>query len=194
MTPDTKTKPTLVLGGTGKTGRRVAERLMARDIPVRLGSRSASRPSTGRTRRPGRPRCDGRRARCTSPTTRTSRSRARAEAIARLRASWRCAAGVRRLVLLSGRGEPNGRARRAGRARLPAPTWTDRALDAGSCQNFSEDFTCSSTCCSGEVVLPAGERADAVRRRRRHRRRRRRGADRRPAHRRALRADRPAAR
>ena len=33
-------KPTLVLGGTGKTGRRVAKRLTARDLPVRIGSRS----------------------------------------------------------------------------------------------------------------------------------------------------------
>ncbi|MGH9380805.1 MAG: NmrA family transcriptional regulator, partial [Thermoanaerobaculia bacterium] len=32
---------TLVLGGTGKTGGRVAERLAARGLPVRLGSRSA---------------------------------------------------------------------------------------------------------------------------------------------------------
>jgi uncharacterized protein YbjT (DUF2867 family) len=34
------TKPTLVLGGTGKTGRRVVERLRARGLPVRVGSRS----------------------------------------------------------------------------------------------------------------------------------------------------------
>jgi uncharacterized protein YbjT (DUF2867 family) len=32
----------LVIGGTGKTGRRVAERLAARGFPVRIGSRSAS--------------------------------------------------------------------------------------------------------------------------------------------------------
>jgi len=31
-------KPTLVLGGTGKTGRRVVERLTARGLPVRIGS------------------------------------------------------------------------------------------------------------------------------------------------------------
>ncbi len=31
---------TLVLGGTGKTGRRVAERLLARGLPTRIGSRS----------------------------------------------------------------------------------------------------------------------------------------------------------
>ena len=34
----------LVLGGTGKTGRRVAQRLEARGVPVRIGSRSAEPP------------------------------------------------------------------------------------------------------------------------------------------------------
>ena len=33
---------TLVLGGTGKTGRRVAERLAAKAVPTRVGSRSAT--------------------------------------------------------------------------------------------------------------------------------------------------------
>jgi hypothetical protein len=42
----TKTQTTLVPGGTGKTGRRVAQRLTALDRPVRVGSR------------PGRPRFD----------------------------------------------------------------------------------------------------------------------------------------
>ena len=37
-------KPTLVLGGTGKTGRRVAQRLEARGRPVRIGSRSGEPP------------------------------------------------------------------------------------------------------------------------------------------------------
>ena len=37
-------KTTLVLGGTGKTGRRIVERLAARDLPVRVGSRSAEPP------------------------------------------------------------------------------------------------------------------------------------------------------
>ena len=35
---------TLVLGGTGKSGRRVVERLKARGFPVRIGSRSCSPP------------------------------------------------------------------------------------------------------------------------------------------------------
>ena len=37
-------KPTLVLGGTGKTGRRVVERLTERGLPVRVGSRSGKPP------------------------------------------------------------------------------------------------------------------------------------------------------
>ena len=36
----TQQKPILVLGSTGKTGRRVVERLAARGIPTRLGARS----------------------------------------------------------------------------------------------------------------------------------------------------------
>ncbi len=35
---------TLVLGATGKTGRRIARRLEARNVPVRVGSRSAPIP------------------------------------------------------------------------------------------------------------------------------------------------------
>jgi uncharacterized protein YbjT (DUF2867 family) len=37
-------KMTLVLGGTGKTGRRVAERLAERGLLVRIGSRSGEPP------------------------------------------------------------------------------------------------------------------------------------------------------
>src|SRR5919106_1756494 len=38
------TQPTLVISSTGKTGSRVAERLEARGIPTRAGSRSADPP------------------------------------------------------------------------------------------------------------------------------------------------------
>ena len=38
------TKTNSVLGSTGKTGRRVAKRLMARGFPVRIGSRSGEHP------------------------------------------------------------------------------------------------------------------------------------------------------
>jgi uncharacterized protein YbjT (DUF2867 family) len=39
-----RTKTTLVLGDTGKTGRRVVERLAARSLPTRVGSRSGESP------------------------------------------------------------------------------------------------------------------------------------------------------
>ncbi len=37
-------KATLVLGGTGKTSRQVVERLEARELPARVGSRSVEPP------------------------------------------------------------------------------------------------------------------------------------------------------
>jgi uncharacterized protein YbjT (DUF2867 family) len=40
----THEKPILVLGGTGKTGRRVVERLTARGVPTRVGARSGEPP------------------------------------------------------------------------------------------------------------------------------------------------------
>ena len=48
---------TLVLGGTGKTGRRVALRLAARGVPTRVVSRSGEPPFDWEKRRRGRPRC-----------------------------------------------------------------------------------------------------------------------------------------
>jgi uncharacterized protein YbjT (DUF2867 family) len=44
MTETTPHRPTLVLGGTGKTGRRLVERLTRRNVPVRIGSRSGGLP------------------------------------------------------------------------------------------------------------------------------------------------------
>src|SRR5262245_8031542 len=41
LKPQTDDKTILILGGTGKTGRRVADRLTALGRPVRIGSRSA---------------------------------------------------------------------------------------------------------------------------------------------------------
>jgi uncharacterized protein YbjT (DUF2867 family) len=35
---------TLVLGGTGKTGRRIVQRLQARGVPIRIGTPSATPP------------------------------------------------------------------------------------------------------------------------------------------------------
>ena len=43
-TTPTPTGTTLVLGGTGKTGRRVAQRLQDRGRPVRVGTRRGTPP------------------------------------------------------------------------------------------------------------------------------------------------------
>ena len=43
MGPTTQ-QPTLVLGGTGKTGRRIVQRLQAAGRPVRIGTPSAPPP------------------------------------------------------------------------------------------------------------------------------------------------------
>ena len=48
-----KKQTTLVLGATGKTGRRVEQRLATRGVPTRVGLALASPPSTGRIRRRG---------------------------------------------------------------------------------------------------------------------------------------------
>ena len=52
----------LVLGSTGKTGRRVAERLAFRHLPVRHGSRSATPPFDWDDRATWAPALDGVRA------------------------------------------------------------------------------------------------------------------------------------
>lgn len=38
-------KPILVVGGTGKSGRRVAERLKSLGLPIRIGSRTGEPPA-----------------------------------------------------------------------------------------------------------------------------------------------------
>src|SRR5215217_6151575 len=98
-----ETKTTLVLGGTGKTGRRVVERLRDRGLPVRVGSRSAT------------PRFDWEDRSTWAPALRGVASvyisyfpdLARPGAIEAVRsfAELSVASGVPRLVLLTGRGE-----------------------------------------------------------------------------------------
>src|SRR5918994_833453 len=57
MIPD----PILVIGGTGKTGRRVAARLEQRSLPVRIGSRGGTPPFDWEARSTGAPALDTRR-------------------------------------------------------------------------------------------------------------------------------------
>src|SRR3712207_6483038 len=107
-----KREMTLVLGGTGKTGRRVVERLEERGLPVRVGSRSGEPPFDWEDEATWAPALHNVGSVYISyyPDLAVSGS---VEAV-RTFAELAVENGVRRLVLLSGRGEPE--AERAERA------------------------------------------------------------------------------
>ncbi len=94
---------TLITGGTGKTGRRVAERLTSLNHPVRIGSRSGSPPFNWNDESTWKPALQG----CTSAYLAYAPDLAfpgAAELVGRF-AATAVASGAGRLVLLSGRGE-----------------------------------------------------------------------------------------
>jgi uncharacterized protein YbjT (DUF2867 family) len=146
------TKPTLVLGGTGKTGRRVIERLTALGVPTRTGSRSATPPFDWEDRSTWEPALDGVAAAYLSyhPDIAMPEALDRVSAFARLAV----ARGVSRLVLLSGRGEPEAEAAEAAVRESGAELTIVRAT--WFAQNFSEDYM-HDMVLAGEVALPAGE-------------------------------------
>ncbi|MBC6459741.1 NAD(P)H-binding protein [Actinomadura sp. HBU206391] len=148
-------KTTLVLGGTGKTGRRVAERLTARGLPVRVGSRS------------GEPPFDWDDPATWEPVLRNVESAyvayqpdlAFPGAAAAIRSFSELAvrSGARRLVLLSGRGEEEAAiSERA--VRDSGAEWTILRASWFS-QNFSEHFLLEPVL-GGEVAFPAAAVAE----------------------------------
>jgi uncharacterized protein YbjT (DUF2867 family) len=145
----------LVLGGTGKTGRRVTERLNARGLPVRVGSRSGEPPFDWQDPSTWPAVLTGVRAAYIAYYPDMSAPGA-AETIGAFSA-LAVRNGVRHLVLLSGRGEED---------RLPTEQavqesgaeWTI-LLSSWFCQNFSEAFLLPPVL-AGEVVLPAGDVAE----------------------------------
>ena len=148
MTNDTK--PTLVISSTGKTGSRVAERLEARGVPVRPGSRSANPPFDWEDPDTWAAALDGAGAAYVSYYPDIAIPGA-VEAVAAL-AETALENGVKRLVLLSGRGEEE--AQRAERAvRESGADWTIVRCSWFN-QNFSEGFFAEGVA-AGEVVLPA---------------------------------------
>ena len=94
---------TLVLGGTGKTGRRVVQRLTALDQPVRIGSRSGGLPFDWEDPATWAPALTGVKAAYVSYYPDLAAPGA-AEAIGSF-AEMAVNSGTRRLVMLSGRGE-----------------------------------------------------------------------------------------
>jgi len=145
-------KPVLVVGGTGKTGRRVAARLTARGVPVRIGSRSAT-PAFDWEDPSGWPTAlDG--AGAAYITYYPDLAAPRAPEAVRALVDQALAQGVRRLVLLSGRGEEE--AQRAEQVLQDSGAdWTIVRASWFS-QNFSESVLLEGVL-AGEIVLPAGE-------------------------------------
>src|SRR5699024_7203342 len=142
--------PILVLGGTGKTGRRVAERLAARGLPVRVGSRAAQPPFDWNDEATWAPALRGAAAVYISYYPDIAIPGA-VEAVRRL-AALAVDNHVSRLVLLSGRGEDE--AQRAERVvQASGADWTIVRCSWFN-QNFSENYLLEPLL-AGEVVLPA---------------------------------------
>jgi uncharacterized protein YbjT (DUF2867 family) len=147
----TETKPILILGGTGKTGRRLAERLTARGIPVRIGSRSAAPRFDWEAPAGWAPALEGVSAVYISyyPDIAVPGAAEVIAAFARLAVRH----GVRRLVLLSGRGEHEAQ-RAEEMLKASGADWTILRC-AWFSQNFSEGFLVEPLL-AGEVALPVG--------------------------------------
>jgi len=146
------TTPTLVLGATGKTGRRVVQRLKARGLPVRLGSRSGEPPFDWEARNTWAPALRGAGAAYVTyyPDVAIPGAAETVGAFAELAVE----SGVRRLVLLSGRGEEGAfHAERA--VQNSGADWTILRSTWFS-QNFSEGFFLDQVL-RGEVALPVGD-------------------------------------
>ena len=150
MTETARHRPTLVLGGTGKTGRRLVQRLTRRDVPVRIGSRSAGLPFDWEQPSTWGPVFQNAEAAYAyvpdlvvpNPT----------DAIAGL-VETALAAGTRRLVLLSGRGEDKAQACEKILMDSGA-AWTVLRASFFN-QNFSEGYLLGPVR-AGQVLLPAG--------------------------------------
>jgi uncharacterized protein YbjT (DUF2867 family) len=142
----------LVIGGTGKTGRRVAERLTERGWPVRIGSRSAEPPFDWNNWSTWAPALTGVAAAYITfaPDLAVPGS---VDAV-RLLSQLAVERGVQRVVLLSGRGEDE--AQRAEQVvQQSGLAWTI-VRASWFAQNFSEDYLLDAVL-AGEVILPAGE-------------------------------------
>ena len=141
----------LVVGGTGKTGGRVVERLRGRGVPVRVGSRRGSPPFDWEDRSTWAPALDGVGSAYLTyyPDLAMPGS---TEAVGSL-AELAVASGVPRLVLLSGRGEEE--AQRAEEAVKRSGADWNVVRCSWFAQNFSESFLLDPIL-DGEVFLPAG--------------------------------------
>lgn len=126
-------RPTPVLGGTGKTGRRVVSRLQDRSLPVRIGSRRAAVPFDWEDPATWVPAVAGARAAYISyyPDLALPGAVEAVGSFARVAVEN----DVRRLVLLAGRGEPE--AEQAERAVIASGADVTVVRATWFAQNFS---------------------------------------------------------
>ena len=156
MTQSSKT-PTLVTGATGKTGRRIVQRLTDAGWPVRIGSRNATPAFDWERPETWAPALEG----MTAAYIAYVPDLAVEGSLDAIRGFLDAAqaAGVRRVVLLSGRGEPEAQAcedELMGRDL----EWTILRC-SWFAQNFSENFFLEGVL-AGEVVTPSGLAADPL--------------------------------
>ena len=146
------TNLTLVLGGTGKTGRRVARRLHALGLPVRIGSRAGDPPFdwTDRATWPGSLAGVHTAYLTYQPDLAFPGA---ADSVGEY-AALAAASGVRRLVLLSGRGEDGALV--GEKAVAAAGVEWAVVRSAFFMQNFTEDFLAGPVE-AGVIALPAGD-------------------------------------
>jgi uncharacterized protein YbjT (DUF2867 family) len=149
MNDQANQSPILVLGATGKTGRRVAERLRERGVSVRDGSRSASPAFDWEDQSTWRAALEGTSAAYISyfPDLAAPGAPAAVGAFAERAVEL----GVQRLVLLSGRGEEEAQAAEREMQQAGAEWTVVRA--SWFSQNFSEGYMLDPVL-SGEVALP----------------------------------------
>lgn len=147
-----QTKPILVIGATGKTGSRIAEKLTQSGHAVRPGSRGAPIPFDWEDEATWAPALDGVSAAYVSyfPDLAFPGAVEKVEALC----TAAKAAGVARIVLLSGRGEHH--------ARLGEEAVRNSGLDftivraAWFAQNFSEGYLLDPVL-GGVIAMPGGD-------------------------------------
>jgi uncharacterized protein YbjT (DUF2867 family) len=156
MTSTTKnttlTGTKLVLGATGKTGRRIVERLRARGADVRIGSRQARPAFDWDDHATWAPLLEGVEAVYISyfPDIAVPGATDKIRELSRLAVE----SGVRRLVLLSGRGEHEAEACEK-IVQAAGAEWTIVRC-SWFMQNFSEAYMLDDIL-RGEVAMPAGD-------------------------------------
>ncbi|MFE5093037.1 NmrA family transcriptional regulator [Streptomyces sp. NPDC056638] len=156
-TENVQRETVLVTSGTGKTGRRVVERLAARGVVVRAGSRSAEVRFDWADESGWAPALRGADAAYVTyyPDLAAPGAPEAMAAFGRIATEN----GVRRLVLLSGRGEPQAVEAEESLRRSAAGAELTVVRSAFFAQNFSEGAMLDGVL-GGEVVFPAGGTAE----------------------------------